>query len=28
VTWLEPRYLCKTCRKAFFPSDERFGDGR
>jgi hypothetical protein len=26
VRWPEPRYLCKYCRKAFFPSGERLGD--
>jgi hypothetical protein len=26
VRWPEPRYFCKHCRKAFFPSGERFGD--
>lgn len=26
VTWKEPRYFCKHCRKAFFPSVERFGN--
>jgi hypothetical protein len=25
VTWDEPRYFCKHCRKAFFPSRERLG---
>jgi hypothetical protein len=26
VTWREPRYFCKHCRKAFFPSREGLGD--
>lgn len=26
VKWLEPRYFCKPCRKAFFPSREGLGD--
>ncbi len=26
VKWPEPRYFCKSCRKAFFPSRQRFGD--
>jgi len=26
VKWPEPRYFCKHCRKAFFPSDERLGN--
>lgn len=25
VTWREPRYFCKHCRKAFFPSVENSG---
>lgn len=25
TTWREPRYFCKHCRRAFFPSDERLG---
>lgn len=26
VKWPEPRYFCKHCRKAFFPSREGLGD--
>ena len=25
VNWPEPRYFCKRCRKAFFPSYQRLG---
>jgi hypothetical protein len=25
VSWDEPRYFCKHCRKAFFPSNKRLG---
>lgn len=26
VKWKDPRYFCKSCRKAFFPSCEGIGD--
>lgn len=25
IAWHEPEYFCKSCRKSFFPSIERFG---